>query len=110
MDEQIIPILHVANAAIAAVWYRRIGFEKQSEHRFEPHLPVFACVARGAVRIYLSEHSGDARPDALVYLWVRNVSAIAKDFQVEIRKEPWAYEIELQDPDGNRLRIGTTKA
>jgi Glyoxalase superfamily protein len=110
MDEQIIPILHVANAAKAAGWYKRIGFEKQWEHRFEPHLPVFACVARDAARIYLSEHSGGARPGTLVYLWVRDVSAIAKDFQVEIRKQPWAHEIELQDPDGNRPRIGTTKA
>jgi Glyoxalase superfamily protein len=110
MDEQVIPILHTANAANAVTWYERIGFQKEWEHRFEPNLPAFVSVARGAVRIYLSEHKGDARADTLVYIWVRDVFAVAKDFQVEVNQQPWADEIELRDPDGNRLRIGTTKA
>jgi glyoxalase superfamily protein len=110
MDEQVIPILHVANAAQAAAWYKRIGFEQEWEHRFKPDLPAFVCVARGTVRIFLSEHEGDARPDTLLYVWVRDVFAIAKDFQVKVSQQPWAQEIELRDPDGNRLRIGTATA
>jgi Glyoxalase superfamily protein len=110
MDEQAVPILHVANAANAVAWYNRIGFQKEWEHHFEPQLPAFVSVARGTVRIFLSEHKGDARPDTLVYLWVRDVSSIAKDFQVTVNDQPWAHEIELRDPDGNRLRIGTAKA
>jgi hypothetical protein len=110
MDEQVIPILHVANAANAAAWYKRIGFEQEWEHRFSPHLPAFVCIARGRVRIFLSEHSGDARPDTLLYVWVHDVLAIAKDFQVKVSQQPWAQEIELRDLDGNRLRIGTAKA
>jgi hypothetical protein len=110
MDEQVIPILHTANAANAAACYERIGFQKEWEHRFEPNLPAFVSVARRSIRIYLSEHQGDARPDTLVYIWVRDVFAVAKDFQVEVNQQPWADEIELRDRDGNRLRIGTTQA
>jgi hypothetical protein len=110
MNEHVIPILHVGDAANAAAWYQRLGFQKEWEHRFEPHLPAFVSVARGAVRLFLSEHKGDARPDTLVYLWVQDVLPIAKDFQVNVGEQPWAHEIELRDPDGNRLRIGTPKA
>jgi hypothetical protein len=110
MDEQVIPILHVANAAKAVAWYTRLDFHQEWEHHFEPHLPAFVSIARGTVRIFLSEHKGDARPDTLVYLWVRDVSSIAKDFQVKVSEQPWAHEIELRDLDGNRLRIGTAQA
>jgi hypothetical protein len=110
MDEQVVPIFRVENAANAVAWYKCIGFQREWEHRFEPHLPAFVSVARGTMRIFLSEHKGDARPDTLVYLWVRDVFAIAKDVQVEVYEQPWAHEIELRDPDGNRLRIGTSKA
>jgi hypothetical protein len=41
---------------------------------------------------------------------VRDVFSIAKDLQVKVSEQPWAHEIELRDPDGNRLRIGTAKA
>jgi hypothetical protein len=110
MDEQAVPILHVADAANAVASYNRIGFQKQWEHRFEPHLPAFVSVTRGTMRIFLSEHKGDARPDTLVYLWPSDLPSIAKDFQVAVNDQPWAHEIELRDPDGNRLRIGTAKA
>jgi len=110
MNEQVIPILHVADAANAAAWYQRLGFEKEWEHRFEPHLPAFVSIARGAMRMFLSEHKGDARPDTLCYLWVQDVFLIAQDFQVKVSEQPWAHEIELRDLDGNRLRIGTAKA
>ncbi|MFC9977848.1 glyoxalase superfamily protein [Spirillospora sp. NPDC127200] len=107
MNEEVIPILHVQDAAAAVAWYGRLGFEQQWEHRFEPGLPAFVEVARGEVRLFLSEHTGDARPDTLVYLRVRDVQAIASEFGVQVADAPWAREVELRDPDGNRLRIGT---
>lgn len=109
MEEQVIPIMHVKDAAAAVAWYRRLGFKKEWEHRFEPHLPAFVSVSRGNVRLFLSEHTGDARPDTLIYMWVPDVFAIAKDLQAELHDQPWAHEIEVRDPDGNRLRIGTAK-
>lgn len=107
MDEEVvIPILRVADAGIAAGWYERLGFAKQWEHRFEPGLPAFVEVARGAVRLFLSEHAGDARPDTLVYLRVCDVEAVAAEFGAPVKDAPWGPEVELRDPDGNRLRIG----
>ncbi len=64
-------------------------------------------VDRGEIRLFLSEHTGDARPGTLVYMFVDDVDAIAQEFGVEVETAPWAREIELRDPDGNRLRIGT---
>ncbi|WP_436978481.1 glyoxalase superfamily protein [Streptomyces sp. enrichment culture] len=107
MDEDVIPILRVEDAAAAVAWYERLGFAKQWEHRFEPGLPAFVEVARGGVRLFLSEHEGDARPGTLVYLRARDVEAVASEFGVRAEEAPWAREIELRDPDGNRLRIGT---
>lgn len=109
MDEQAIPILRVADAAEAVRWYGRLGFTQQWEHRFKPGLPAFVEVARGQVRLFLSEHTGDARPDTLVYLRVGDVEPLAREFGVPVKNLPWAREIELRDPDGNRLRIGTMK-
>jgi hypothetical protein len=54
-----------------------------------------------------SEHQGDARPDTLLYLRVGAVDAIAPEFAMAVEAAPWAREVELRDPDGNRLRIGT---
>ena len=59
------------------------------------------------MRLFMSEHKGDARPDMLVYLRIRDVDAIAAEFGVQVKDVPWAREVELRDPDDNRLRIGT---
>ncbi|MEV0704058.1 glyoxalase superfamily protein [Saccharopolyspora sp. NPDC050389] len=110
MNEEIIPILRVADAEAAVAWYERLGFAAQWEHRFEPGLPAFVEVARGPVKLFLSEHEGDARPDTLVYLRVRDVDAIADAFGVQVEDADWGREIELRDPDGNRLRVGAPAA
>jgi catechol 2,3-dioxygenase-like lactoylglutathione lyase family enzyme len=107
VSERVIPILRVEDAERAVRWYERLGFEKTGEHRFEPGLPAFVTVDRGAIRLFLSEHEGDARPDTLVYMFVDDVDAIAREFGVEPESAPWAREIELRDLDRNRLRIGT---
>ncbi|GGP54297.1 glyoxalase superfamily protein [Saccharothrix coeruleofusca] len=109
MREEVIPVLRVEDASAAVAWYERLGFVKQWEHRFEPGFPAFVEVARHGVRLFLSEHEGDARPDTLVYLRARDVDAIAAEFGVRVEDAPWAREVELRDPDGNRLRVGTPR-
>jgi catechol 2,3-dioxygenase-like lactoylglutathione lyase family enzyme len=107
MGTEVIPILRVGDAAAAVAWYGRLGFAQEWEHRFEPGMPAFVSVARDRARLFLSEHRGDARPDTLVYLRVENVDEVAAEFGVTVGEAPWAREVELRDPDGNRLRVAT---
>jgi catechol 2,3-dioxygenase-like lactoylglutathione lyase family enzyme len=110
VDEEVVPVLRVEDAARAVAWYERLGFRKEWEHQFEPGFPWFVSIARGRVRIYLSEHTGDARPDTLIHLYVNDVDAIASEFGVIVDEEGLAgREIALTDADGNRLRIATRR-
>jgi catechol 2,3-dioxygenase-like lactoylglutathione lyase family enzyme len=59
MDEEIVPVLYVEDAARAVAWYGRLGFVKEWEHQFEPGFPRFLSVGRGNARLYLSEHKGE---------------------------------------------------
>jgi hypothetical protein len=101
----VVPILRVADAGVAARWYARLGFTVEFEHRFEPHLPAYVGIRREASQIHLSEHQGDARPGTLVFVWVDDVDGIAAEFGVTADDAPWGREISLTDPDQNRLRI-----
>lgn len=110
MEEKVIPILRIQDATVAVAWYQRLGFHQTSVHRFEPGLPAFVTIERGSVKLFLSEHKGDARPDTLIYLQVADVYPIAKEFGVEVEEAAWGFEIELRDPDANRLRIGMPRS
>ncbi|QDU97726.1 glyoxalase superfamily protein [Lignipirellula cremea] len=110
MTEELAPVLYVQSAASSATWYARLGFEVQGEHRFADGLPLYMFLRRGGVILHLSEHQGDARPGTLLYLYVEDVDTIAAEFDVEITEQPWAREVHLIDPDGNRWRIGERKA
>ena len=110
MAEELVPILHVKDAQATARWYARLGFDVENEHRFAPGMPLYLFLRRGSNVLHLSEHRGDARPDTLMYFYVHNVDAIATEFGAALHDQPWAREVELTDPDGNRLRIGERKS
>ena len=105
MSTDVVAILRVSDAAGAVGWYRRLGFEQTFEHRFEPHLPAYVGLRRDGAQLHLSEHAGDAEPHGLVYVWVDDVDAVAAEFGVTVTDQPWGREIDLVDPDGNRLRL-----
>jgi len=109
MNEELIPILHAKDAHESAKWYRRLGFEVEGEHQFAPDLPRYLFLVRGSNRLHLSEHAGDAKPGTLMYFYVQEVDSIATEFASEIIEQPWAWEVHLTDPDGNRLRLGERK-
>jgi catechol 2,3-dioxygenase-like lactoylglutathione lyase family enzyme len=110
VNEEVVPVLHVADAGRAVHWYERLGFRKEWEHQFEPSLPWFVSVARGDVRLYLSEHTGDAPPSSLVHLYVSDIEAVSAEFGVPVDEEGLAgRECDLEDPDGNRLRVATPR-
>jgi catechol 2,3-dioxygenase-like lactoylglutathione lyase family enzyme len=111
VNEEVVPVLRVEDAARAVAWYERLGFAKEWEHQFEPGLPWFVSVARGQVRLYLSEHTGDARPDTLIHLYVNDVDRVAEEFGATVDEEGLAgRECALEDPDGNRLRVATRRS
>lgn len=110
MREEVVPVLRVDDAARALAWYARLGFVKQWAHQFEPGFPWFVSVARGDVRLFLSEHRGDARPDTLIHLFVSDIDTAAAEFGVPVDEDGLAgRECELVDPDGNRLRVATPR-
>ena len=111
VDEEIIPVLRVEDAGRAVAWYEQLGFHKQWEHQFGPGFPLFVSVARGRVRIYLSEHTGDAPPNSLIHLNVQDIDAIATALGVTVDEDGLAgRECDIDDPDGNRLRIATPRS
>ena len=78
MKAHLAPIVRVVDASVAAEWYaRHLGFATEFEHRFAPGLPLYVGLVRDDARIHLSEHTGDARPRTLIYLWVPDVDAAA---------------------------------
>ena len=108
-EEEVVSVLRVADAARAVAWYARLGFHKQWQHQFEPGFPCFVSIARGRVRLFLSEHRG-ANPNALVHLYVANVDEIAAEFGETVDEQGLAgRQVNLTDPDGNRLRIATPR-
>ena len=55
--------------------------------------------------LFLSEHTGDASPDTLIYLHVEDVDGVADAFGTEAADMPWGMrEVHLTDPAGNRVR------
>ena len=111
VEEEVIPVLYVEDAGSAVDWYRRLGFHKEWEHQFEPGFPWFVSVARGRARLYLSEHKGDARPNTLIHLNVRDIDAVAREFGMPVDEDGLAgRECDLEDPDGNRLRVATPRS
>jgi catechol 2,3-dioxygenase-like lactoylglutathione lyase family enzyme len=103
-----VPFLRVRDAEASADWYRRLGFEVDWTHRFEPGLPLFVAIRNGPARLFLSEHEGDAVPRTLVYLYVDDADELARTLGEQAEDTPYGMrELELADPDGNRLRIGS---
>jgi catechol 2,3-dioxygenase-like lactoylglutathione lyase family enzyme len=86
VDEEVIPVLYVEDAARAVSWYERLGFRKEWEHQFEPGFPWFLSVARGSVHLYFSEHKGDARPNTLIHLYVNDIDVVSHEFGIPSMK------------------------
>ena len=101
-----VPIFRVKDALKSADFYARIGFTLEGTHQFGAEFPVYAFLRRGAVQLHLSEHKGDAPKRSLAYFWVDNVDAIASALGQAVDQQPWAREVTVVDPDGNRLRCG----
>ena len=83
------------------------------EHRFHPEAPIYMQVSRGALRLHLSEHSGDASPGGNTVVYTKGVEALqktllAKNYRYNrpgLQLQDWGLECEVIDPFGNRIRF-----
>ena len=107
MPDEIVPILHASDARKTANWYARLGFSIEGEHRFAPKMPLYLFLERGGIHLHISEHRGDAKPGStLMYFYVSDIESVSAEFNVRIENQPWCREVKLEDPDGNRIRVG----
>lgn len=110
----IVPTLRIRDYdAAKKFWVEGLGFRIDFENRPAPDLPVFVQISRDGVRLYLTQREGDCEGPGLVYLYVPSV----EKWQAELlarglvaddppQDQPWGNrELQLTDPDGNRLRI-----
>src|SRR5215213_11197332 len=103
------PILRVANLAASVDYYVRVlGFTVDWE---DPG--VIASVSRGGCGIFLCE--GDqGNPGSWVWIGVADAEALFEEYRASGAKVrhpptsyPWAMEMQVEDPDGNVLRLGS---
>jgi len=116
MFQRTISMLRVKDARASEAFYReKLGFSNSWEHDPGDGFPVFIEVSRDSVSFHLSEHEGDGPEKIQVYVNVKDAKVlyedlISKDVKIDNPPEemPWGETVfELQDPDGNTLRIGS---
>ena len=107
--EGVCPILCVSNVSASISYYVDVlGFKVDWQ---QPGL--FASVSRGKCHIFLSE--GDqGHPGAWVWIGVEDADALFAEYQrtgAKVRHPPtnyaWAREMQVEDLDGNILRLGS---
>jgi catechol 2,3-dioxygenase-like lactoylglutathione lyase family enzyme len=111
--EPAIPVLRIFDLPKARAFYEGfLGFGWDWEHRFEPGLPAFVQVSRGALVLFLSEHHGDGTPGTKLILRMSGLDAFHgalagkayRHARPGIEDRPWGWrDMEVADPFGNRL-------
>jgi predicted enzyme related to lactoylglutathione lyase len=108
----VIPILNVKNFAVSMDYYvNRLGFRKKWDWG-DP--PTFGCVARGEVEIFLCQ-GAQGQPGVWMSIFMDDADALHEEYKshgATIRQPPtnmpWGTrEMNVQDPDGHRLRMGS---
>jgi len=103
------PILRVEDMEASLRFYvDALGFENAPWGN-----PDFTCVKRGSASIYLC-HRDQGQGHAWVWIGVEDAEKLHQELQargVAIRlpptNYPWALEMQVEDPDGNVLRLGS---
>jgi catechol 2,3-dioxygenase-like lactoylglutathione lyase family enzyme len=103
------PVFRVKDVDASIAYYvNALGFELQWRAN-----PGFACVARGKCGIFLTD---DNQSQPRMWIWtgvedVRSLHAAYVASGAKIRNPPnnfkWALEMQVEDLDGNVLRIGS---
>ena len=109
------PILRIFDEAKARAFYLDfLGFAVDWEHRFADGAPLYMQVSRGDLVLHLSEHHGDCRPGACVYVRTTGLEALHREITAKgyrfarprIEATPWRSRLmQVTDPFNNRLRF-----
>lgn len=108
-----IPILRMFSAEKTREFYLGfLSFKVDWEHRFEPALPLYMQISRGALVLHLTEHHGDCTPGAKVFVEMTGVAELhaeltAKNYNYMrpgLERELWgATTLTVTDPCMNRI-------
>lgn len=110
--ESAVPILNVKNVPASIAYYvEKLGFDKEWDWGSPPS---FACVFRDSVRIFLCQDA-QGTPGTWISIFIQDVDALHEDYKRRdaiIRQAPtnfpWGLrEMNVEDLDGHRLRIGS---
>jgi predicted enzyme related to lactoylglutathione lyase len=104
------PIFRVDSLTVSLDYYIRVlGFKIRWE------APFLACVSRDNCHLFLSEGDQGHR-GSWIWAGVTDVDALFTEYTAvgaRIRHPPtnypWACEMQVEDPDGNILRLGSDK-
>lgn len=109
-----VPVIRIFDEARAREFYLDwLAMRLDWEHRFHEGAPLYCQVSLGALRLHLSEHSGDATPGATCLVYMEGVEAwqkrlIAKNYKYNrpgLDRQDWGLECTVVDPFGNRIRF-----
>ncbi len=108
-----VPILRIFDRSKAVEFYvDYLGFTLDWEHGgHADHSPLYAQVSRGAARLHLSEHHGDASPGGAALVPIADLAALhdqlhARDYAYArpgVRDEDWGRVMVVIDPFHNRI-------
>jgi catechol 2,3-dioxygenase-like lactoylglutathione lyase family enzyme len=113
--ERVIPILRIFDVAKMREFYLDfLGCTIDWEHGAGEGLPRYLQVSRGAMRLHLSEHHGDACPGARIHIEAQGLADLHAELSAKrykynrpgLETTPWGTrELEVIDPFGNRLNF-----
>jgi catechol 2,3-dioxygenase-like lactoylglutathione lyase family enzyme len=108
-----VPILRIFDRAKAVEFYvDYLGFILDWEHGgHADHSPLYAQVSRGAARLHLSEHHGDASPGGAALIPIADLAVLHAQLQGRdysyanpgVRDEDWGRVMVVIDPFHNRI-------
>ena len=108
------PIVRIFDVAKAHEFYIGfLSFKIDWEHRFHQRAPLYTQVSRGALKLHLSEHSGDATPGSNMCVYMTGIAQLHKELMRKdypymrpgLAEEDGRLELTVIDPFGNRIRF-----
>jgi catechol 2,3-dioxygenase-like lactoylglutathione lyase family enzyme len=114
--ERTVPIFRIFSLEKAREFYVDfLGCKIDWEGQFEPDLPVYMQVSRGALVVHLSEHHGDSTPGSHAYVIANGVRDLHRELNDKkyrnnrpgLDEQEWGMlEVTVIDPFANRITFG----